>query len=277
MAELFDTGRITAGKTTGRSSRTPYKHFLLNALLGKIVGVLSLRKPSVPAKAHPCFHCVDLCGGDGLSNESHECSPAIFLRHLRYANTRHGLPTHLDVIEKDENTFTELCQNTVLSDRENVELILGDARKYSLPELWRLQAAFVHCDPNTVHQMPVTRDLVGSFSEATTYLVTLGCNVGGMKMLPRESRQQWFEYVDDLCGVLPRHHDALLFRLVRDDSQWAYLASLPAVWSERFAELGTKAGDRFWKKGVGVASYRNSRVSFNSQLNRLFLTKSEVQ
>ena len=54
---------MSSSTDVGRSSRTPVKHFLLNALVGKIVGVLGTGK--APCKANP-FYAVDLCGGDEL-------------------------------------------------------------------------------------------------------------------------------------------------------------------------------------------------------------------
>jgi hypothetical protein len=215
-----------------------------------------------------------LCGGDGLQTEEHEASPLIMHYHCDELRKR-GKATTLHVFEKHANTYESLLANCGWMPQEWVTLTNADSRNYLLPQLEETQAAFIHCDPNTVHQTPITEDFVAGFNRYTTYLVTLGCNVGGQKVLPLESRKGWFDYVDILTKALPRHHDAILFWLVRDDSQWAYLLSLPECWSEGFKKVAIKNTSKIWTKGVDGASYRSERIKFESQLRHLFLTKKE--
>ena len=262
--------------SVGRSSRTPVKHYLLDAMLGKVCGVLSLSSLAVPCRAthkQPII-CVDLCGGDGLKNDLHDASPLIMYKHCKWLTER-GKAAKLEVIEKMPNTFEQLEINTGFMSREIATTTLGDSSLYRLPKLSETQAAFIHCDPNNVDQIPLTRPFVGGFNRYTTYLVTLGCNVGGLKMCQRDKRSGWFDYVVMLVDVLPRHHDAILFWLNQDSSQWAYLLSIPRVWSEKFTNQAvTWTSDR-WTHGVSAVSYRKDAGKFNDQVSRLFLTKEE--
>lgn len=253
----------------GRSSRTPYKHWLLNAIVGKCAGVYSQGVPNnLP------FTCVDLCAGDGLETSEHQASPRIMNRHCCWLNQRHGKKTRLVLIEKDLHTYTELAKNASVDRCFGLECTLGDARDFTLEGAAAEQPVFVHCDPNNVHQTPVTKEFVDSWTVFTTYLATLGCNAGGIKMLPLEQREKWYEHVALLVGGMARHHDAILFWLKKDDSQWAYLLSLPKKW-KAFSDDAVRAGNKMWPKGVGAISYRDSRSDFMKQLDCLFLTSKE--
>lgn len=263
-------------KDVGRSSRTPVKHYLLDKALGKVCGVLSADSPKVPcrASAYQPMICVDLCGGDGLQTDEHEASPLIMAKHCEWLCGR-GKMARLEVIEKAANTFEQLANNCNHVSSEIITLTHGDAREYRLPRLAENQPAFIHCDPNTVDQIPLSRPFVAGFSKYTTYLVTLGCNVGGLKMTTQEKRSQWFDYVNMLTEVLPKHHDAVLFWLNMDSSQWAYILSIPKVWSDKFTEKSVKDTGEMWTKGVSAVSYRSNALAFRDQLAKLFLTKDE--
>jgi hypothetical protein len=267
---------MSAKAEVGRSSRTPVKHYLLDKSLGKICGVLSLGSPKVPCKAshtQPLI-CVDLCGGDGTQTDEHEASPVIMAKHC-FALGAKGKPATLDIIEKSANTYEQLVANCGHYSRDVVTLTNGDAREYQLPNLKETQPAFIHCDPNTVDQTPLSRPFVAGFNRYTTYLVTLGCNVGGAKRTDADKRSLWFEYVQMLIEVLPQHHDAILFWLNRDESQWAYLLSMPKVWAGEFASKAVRDTGKIWVKGVSSVSYADQRRQFHDQLSRLFLTKEE--
>lgn len=262
--------------SVGRSSRTPVKHYLLNSILGKVCGVISSGHETVPcrvSKERPML-MVDLCGGDGLSNEEHDASPQIMYKHCQWMNQR-GLPSELTVIEKMENTFEQLLENCSGFNPEFTHLLKGDSSEYRLPELSYNQPAFIHCDPNTVNQIPITDDFVNGFNSCTTYLVTLGCNVTGIKRDPLEKRATWFEYVEMLVKIIPNRHDAVLFWLNRDEAQWAYLLSMPRVWSSKFTSHAVTATSKQWTKGVSAVSYRDDRSGFHNEVSRLFLTKEE--
>ena len=260
--------------TVGRSSRTPIKHFLLDQIVGKIAGALGTG--NVPCKPNP-FYVVDLCGGDGRETKLHQASPIILHKHCQWMRNKRGKASVLDVIELHEGTFEELQGNVSHLDGYGdwMTTICDDSRNFTLPPMKPDQAAFVHCDPNTVDQTPLTGPMVESWNIFTTYLVTLGCNVGGLKMLPLDKRAVWFDYVDLLCNHLPRHHDAVLFWLNRDASQWAYLLSIPRKWSESFSEYAVRKTSNSWERGVSAASFRFDRRSFNDNIRRLFLRGDE--
>jgi hypothetical protein len=261
----------------GRSSRTPVKHGILRRSFGKVLGVAALCHPNVPcriSRAEP-FLAVDLCGGDGLQTDGHDASPKIM--HQIASKTRaRGHCVYLTVIEKQRNTYDALKQNCQEIDAEPwCTLELGDAREFVLPRMRSKQGAFIHCDPNNVDQTPLTGPLVDSFNEATTYLVTLGCNVGGLKRKKLEERQPWFDHVDRLVRVLPNRHDAILFWLNSDAAQWAYLLSTPRVWAKRDASSIAVETSKKWTHGVEWRSLRTDKVKFYRELRRLFLTKTE--
>lgn len=260
----------------GRSSRTPNKHYLLNAALGKICGVLSLDRTTVPCRitSQQPLIMVDMCGGDGLKNEQHDCSPMIMFSHCDWLSKR-GKRCSLEVIEQMANTFEQLESNCGWMPKEIVTLTHGNSAEYRLPRLTETQPAFIHCDPNTVDQIPLSRPFISGFNRYTTYLVTLGCNVGGAMRTPIEKRHRWFDYVKMVIEVLPRHHDAVLFWLNKDDSKWAYLLSIPTVWSKDFTVKAVDNTSKIWTKGVSAVSYRSDRMRFNDQVTKLFLTKEE--
>jgi hypothetical protein len=94
-------------------------------------------------------------------------------------------------------------------------------------------------------------------------------------MLTSEKRAGWFHYVELLASALPKHHDAVLFWLNNDSNQWAYLLSLPDVWSDKFTNDAVEATSKIWTKGVSALSYRKNRSQFADQIAKLFLTGDE--
>lgn len=259
----------------GRSSRTPVKHMILDRMVGKIAGVLSLGSNRVPCKANP-FFAVDLCGGDGTVTDEHDASPQILHKHCCFLRNR-GYVSNLTVFETLPMTFNKLKDNTKalsgFGDWFTIEN--SDSSTFVMPRMKRDQAAFVHCDPNCVDQIPLTTPFVESWNTYTTYLVTLGCNVGGVKRKSLEERMKWFDYISILRGSLPRHHDAILFWLNQDASQWAYLLSIPRVWAAQFSEDVVVNASKWWPRGIGFASMRDQPRSFSDNVNRLFLTEKE--
>jgi len=253
----------------GRSpGRTKYKHFLLHAILGRVNGVLTTGR----CYATRPLVCVDLCAGDGVQTEEYQASPRIMAYHVNHACGKMNRAT-LALIERDPSSFELLRQN--IEESPSVTLVNGDARHYRIPPLSPTQACFVHCDPNNAHQTPLTNEFVAGFSKCTMYLATLGCNAGGIKRLPIEERAKWFDYVTMLVDKLPSHHDAILFWLVSDKAQWAYLVNVPKVWRDWAIQLGVEKGGEIWEKGVGGVSWRSNKDRFVDEVHRLFLTDEE--
>ena len=96
------------GAQVGKSGITPCKHFLLNRLLGREMGVLSRGMPPVSEVL-----LYDLTAGDAvpyIPAEQSEllpqaafrdgCSPGIFLRHADWLVQRNRLPVQLTGCEK---------------------------------------------------------------------------------------------------------------------------------------------------------------------------------
>src|SRR6056297_3955059 len=126
----------------GRSQgRTWYKHFLLDAILGKVNGVLTQEN----CYATKPLVCVDLCAGDGVETSEYRCSPKIMAKHVNHRCGRLNQAT-LTMIERNPTSFELLRQN--VGESRSVTLVSGDAREYRLPRLAKTQACFVHCDPN---------------------------------------------------------------------------------------------------------------------------------
>lgn len=258
----------------GRSSRTPFKHWVLNAHLGKVCGVLSTGHSKVPAKANP-FLCVDLCAGDGTEVNGHRASPKIIAKHCDFLHCR-GFDAQSVMIEKHSQTYDRLRKEMDAFDvKHYMQIECGDARDYVVCPTSRDQAIFVNCDPNSIADFPYSQQFSESLTPTTTVTMTMGCNVGGLKRMSLEKRQQWYEYIAYIERSLPRFHDAILVALNSDTSQWAYLTRIPSKWSEEQLRLIQKRGNSMFENGVTVASYRCSRERFCRLVDSLFLTKSE--
>lgn len=260
-------------KAVGRSSsRTPFKHWILNAELGRLCGIFSRPQTAakVPARANP-FLVVDLCAGDGEVSGGMNSSPAIIAHHLGWAEA-HGVRVQGVLIEKVVGTFEMLVKN--IPARPWLEFIHGDALDF-VAKCRPMQGVFIHSDPNHIHDWPISEALLEGLSETTTMLCTLGCNVGGLKMLPREDRAKWYDRVAACIKGMPRYHDAVLVTLEGDAAQWAYLLRLPAKWTEDTCRNIVTVGSRYTDFGLNLASYRNSRDQFRAMEDRLFLTAKE--
>lgn len=263
----------------GTSSRTPFKHWLLNMELGRQIGVLSLNSRSVPCKANPLL-IVDLCAGDGSPSEyGEQSSPSIILSHC--TNPRFGAKLSIQAVfvEKNTHTFESLksfvsTQN--LPPNHAVQCLNVDSTTLRVNPSYRDQAIFINCDPNSISDIPLTPEFMRSMTPYTTMMVTMGCNPAGIKRLSYEARKDWYNYTDLMIKHLYEYHDLILVSLVKDASQWAYLIRTPLAWSKNTLEGVKKAGDKMWKHGVTAFSYRSSQSLFRSELDRLFLTKEEL-
>lgn len=259
----------------GRSSRTPFKHWVLDSHLGQIVGSLSTKAVNIPARPTP-FLCVDLCAGDGAETEDHEASPVIITDHCDWLASR-GFKVKSILIEKQSATFETLEQNMAKKQLvHECELRNADAREFVFVPSCVNQAVFINCDPNAISDLPFAESLASSLTKTTTMTLTLGCNVGGLKMLKADKRAAWFDYMDVIVSIMPTWHDAILIAIESDAAQWAYLTRVPSVWSLKVAKDVERKGERHFPKGVRVESFRRSKRGFDDLVKRLFLTKAEV-
>lgn len=259
----------------GKSSRTPFKHWILNSELGRLCGIFKMKAigkaSNVHAKATP-FHVVDMCAGDGVESDSKKSSPSIITHHLSLLSAS-GVDVKSTFIEKNTYTFQELCRN--IDGGEWSEFIHGDSREFAFPSTHKHQAVFVHADPNSIADWPITPEFLASLTDTTTMLATLGCNVGGLKRLAIEDRAGWFEHVRLVVDMMPSYHDALLIALDGDAAQWAYLLQIPLKWLDATANAIQKKGQRLSDYPLSMASVRQSRDEFERMQIRLFLTKEE--
>jgi hypothetical protein len=260
----------------GRSSRTPFKHWVLDSHLGKICGVISTRSRSVPAVPRP-FLCVDLCAGDGSETDEHRSSPRIITHHCNWLASR-GFDVRSDLIEKHSATFESLEANMQGVDVNHTCVLHNDdAREFRFVPTCANQAVFINCDPNSIADLPFSESLARSLTPTTTMTLTLGCNVGGLKRMTREQRQSWFDYISVMIDIMPSWHDAMLIAIESDASQWAYFTRLPRVWSVSQMHHVKQRGSKMFEHGVTVESLRCDKRAFMELVSRLFLTKAEVR
>ncbi len=251
----------------GNSNRTLGKHTLLNRVLGREVGIMVRGRPSFIS---PEYTMLDLCAGDGRDSSSGTCSPKILEKHYRFLKQR-GLQAQMVLVEKNRNAYDELLKRKLPGVH-----ICEDATKISSYPVHRNGAVFVHADPNHVEDWPISAQFLRDMPRCTTLLVTLGCNVGGIKRLPITAREKWFARMDELLQNLPAWHDALLVALRGDSAQWAYLITGPSKWQERYRLDAVRSFD-YWKPGIECVRFGKDEQAFYRIRDRLFLTAKEVE
>jgi hypothetical protein len=262
--------------TVGHSKRTPFKHHLLNALVGRENGVF-YRGVGLPPGMDPSVIArVDLCAGDGQPDLlSQTSSPAILSKHRLWARQR-GLNVFDIYVERNRSTYDALVDTGVVN-AEGVMVLNGNSSvPDTIPKVWAARnPLFIHNDPNTMAAWPLVDDVADAmWTEFTTTLSTLGCNAGGVKRLPWEVREAWFDHVLTVVKRMSRRHDALIVRLIDDDAQFAWLLTGPATWRARYDADVAKAFTP-WQRGVDTAWVGRSPDAFRDICNALFLTRSE--
>jgi hypothetical protein len=278
--------------------RTPVKHRLLNAWVGKDVGAGKHAAPRKFFRPYGGHLIVDLTAGsavgDGTNDWWYGSSPAIF---SRIAAENKLIRVHL--YDKDKAAFQALISNlgqmlpaggfNILSETSwyhsvtdsTVQAFFGDARELEQFELRDHECLFVNDDPNNMHGLVL--DLV-RLQEVikrprngfVTFMTTMGCNVGGLKRLEHDERLSWFRHIEQAINIMQETSrlDLLLFEIMRDDAQWAYLLLVPEVWSRDMQPSYVK---EFTKQGLRAQSYswRHHRQQFIEAINRLFHTQKE--
>lgn len=292
--------------STGKSGITPCKHFLLNRLLGREVGVISTGRLSVCES-----FLFDLTAGDGvpyLSAEQGElmddrrkafaegCSPGIFLTHADWLVSRRRVPVCLVGCEKQAITHAELIANTDqwLAEHEwdkadrgvhfkaggmgEIRYLHSNSKNINPPGGIRNATCFIYNDPNHIEDWSLTPEFVSNCPRLTTSLSTLGCNVGGLKRIEEDKRREWFMRVEVLCeALLQSWHDACLFSVGGAD-QWAYLITAPAKWRDEITAECFKAAQKLEKKITAAPQviWRKQDPAAFYELERfLFLTRDE--
>lgn len=260
--------------TVGTSKRTLGKHVLLNKILGREAGMMAYGRP-VFINKH--YFIIDLCAGDGSPTyESGLSSPAIIQKHVNYL-LKHNVPVKTILIEKNINTFDRLKQHNF--DALHLNCNAQDIDILPLKIIHKNSAAFIHADPNHIEDWPISKKLLHNAPEYTTLLVTLGCNVGGLKRLPFERRQAWYDRMDELLRWLPQRHDALLVVLRGDRAQWAYLVVGPKKWHSQGVykkDVMAAFNSKTWPNGVDMVQFKANTRTFYQMRDKLFMTTKEL-
>lgn len=259
-------------KTVGTSERTIGKHTLLNRILGREVGIIAMDKarPSFLAKE---FTILDLCAGSGTPSPfSGESSTSIIEKHVKHLQ-RFNVKNNIMFCEKDPATFAKLKQSypewAINIDSNEIKEIPFEISKNS--------AVFIQCDPNNVNQICISQELLEKTTSFTTILITMGCNVCGLKMLSFEKRKSWYEKLAQILHYMPSWYDAILVRLLGDKAQWAYLIIGPKKWvKDGIYHKDIQKAFKYWQSGIETAIYSNFEDFYNLQ-NILFLTKKEYE
>ena len=262
--------------TVGKSSRTPVKHTIYRTLLGSMIGALSTGKT-------PCakvFLVVDLCAGDGADTQGElSSSPSITRHHLEFK-----LPLGREVArtaifyEKDIATFSRLRERH--GDCPQITLVNQDSREFTLDPVYAKNNAsvLIYADPNNVDQLPINKKLMDGLTPTTLFMITMGCNAGGLKRLTYEHREKWFDMAKMIIDSVKPWQDLCLFSLNNDKSQWAYILIIPNKWSEDLIKkLKVKSG-KIWKNGATATSLRrDGKSNLENKFDELFLTQKEKE
>ncbi len=253
----------------GKSERTPFKHDILDLIVGQTVSVVCNLSPRVTAKP---IYMYDLCAGDGDTSLG-KASPQIMQKHLKYAHGR-GIECHLGLIEIKENTFNKLKENVPAS--KDTHFMNMDAKELELGLVHPESTVIIHCDPNNVASLPMSEEFIQELPLYSTWIVTLGCNAHGIKRAPLEHRMAWGAWCELLEDTLLSHQDVLLVELNNDKHQWAYMIKTPLAWSDLNAASVQRKGDKLWSKGVTVKSLKNDAQEYRAIKHKLFFTKKEL-
>lgn len=249
----------------GTSSRTPGKHSALDKYLGKTAGVISrtFRKNRVTF--------IDCTAGDGQAHDfDYHTSPGILIRHAEWLR-KQGVSVDVLLYERAPRNAAMLRERVA----GRAEVFSESSASMGAMGWGRNDIVFVSNDPNTIADWALPPALRYA-PKLTTVFSTLGCNVGGLKRLPKDDRQVWFSHIEDQGKLLRSWHDMMLCRLVGDASQWAYLINAPDKWRDQVAEAFSSS---FSKIGYETDNcwYKNNRTAFDDAVDRLFLTKAEYQ
>lgn len=279
---------MEAVMSVGKSNRTAFKHSLLDMLLTREVEILSqhLKNPIYISPSSP-YQIIDFCTGDGSDTSEYGSSSKIIINHLKILK-KNKIYCKVILLEKDKNAYDKLRKNLnehyKREDLYTVDIKYIDAKDYEIEIANSRQGIFCNIDPNHMNDFPINKRTIEklSRSKTTTMLISMGCNVGGLKRLSENERYAWFNWIDNIMETLANWHDLLLISINNDSSQWAYLLRLPKVWTDktkRKIEILVKT--RFQKdikefqNGVSTVSYRNEKDKFHDAIKHLFFTRNE--
>lgn len=248
----------------GKSDRTPGKHCALNGYIGKHAGVI------VSQFRDRKVWFIDCTAGDGQAGSFElQTSPGIMLRHAKWLRAR-GVAVDVLLFERSEKNSRLLACKV----RDRATVTTGSSR--DMEQVWGMNdLLFVSNDPNTVKDWALP-DVLAKAPQMTTVFSTLGCNVGGLKRLPIDQRNQWYVQMRQQAKLLQWWHDMMLVTLVGDSSQWAYAVNSPIKWRQQLLDI--------FKKSFGAVGYetectwlKQDPKKFSDSVDRLFLTRKEYE
>lgn len=270
----------------GRSGRTPAKHALMAAIVGKEVGaapfVRGIRR----------LWWVDLTAGDGVAPEGleweHNCSPGILASRAKNS----ARPTTVTLYEIQPATFDRLERNLAMElprlgygyqdgwwtfGNARLQVVNESGAAAPVDEVGRSTAALVTNDPNAITDWamrPTFAQEIRQRSGIFRSVSTMGCNPAGLMRLDREDRDRWFDLIAQQEETLPDHQDLLLARIERDASKWGYLLCEPMKWRKQMARATMTAFSRFGMT-LEFAWLKEDPAAFRAIESRLFLTNQE--
>lgn len=275
-----------SSNTVGRSARTPAKHQLMTALVGKEVGAAS------HIGTIECLQWIDLTAGDGLVPDGlrwdRNCSPGILARHAR-ASTK---PVIVTMLERQASTYDRLLASLAAElpalgytgagslwscGNAMIEVVNTSGADVGLRRVDRKVAVLATNDPNAICDWAMRPTFAAEVRARTPWfrsISTMGCNTGGLMRLSREDRDHWFELIAQQRRELPAHHDLLLARIERDCAKWGYLLCEPRRWRQE-AEATVRESFAAHGMTVQTAWMRTDPGLFAAIQDYLFLTAQE--
>lgn len=274
--------------------RTPAKHRILRAHAGRDIGAAPYAAKKI-GRIYSGHRIVDLTAGDATQDSINPwergSSPAIFAT-LAAQNQN----VRVDLYEINPSTFDRLIHNLTmqlpslgysqLSEQEwhhsyrnsRVKAIRGDGSQETFNNLEFGEWLYINNDPNNMDGW--TLDMESLYivrqTKVATFMSTMGCNSGGLKRLPRNRRDVWFEHIKRAVDIVRKITwlDLLIFEITNDAAQWAYLQLIPRKWTAgTVKDMAKHFNDE--QLDVLAVSFWDDQDGFWEVCKRLFLTKKE--
>lgn len=234
-------------KTTGLPGRskehTPIKLRTFRIVFGRECGIQF--HGQCYTNSNPCFRYYELTAGDGdFNGDINSTSISIGIRMCKdLAKKEH---VRMTLYEKKREPYHKLIKNIpAIANRLGFELIRkqkgkerhlfiaakgyglklnietrrANSEKLTLPQRPK-QAQFINCDGNSAQQTPIAvQSVVRQLTEATTFMVSMGFNASGVKVLHKKHRDKWLGFVSSLTASMPVWHDCIIV-VVHTGHQW---------------------------------------------------------
>lgn len=268
-------------KTTGLPGRSkehsPIKLQTFKIVLGRTCGILAHGKCFTDC--YPCFRYYELTAGDGEFNGSvNSTSVSVSLSMCRDLAKKKLVRMFL--FEKSRKSYHKLVENipkitdylgfavvrkevrkekNIFIARKdmrlslNIEAVRADCKTVYLPQKQK-QAQFILLDGNSAQQnVKAAKSIIGRMTIGTTFMISMGFNASGTKVLQRKYREKWMGFVRSLTNQLPDWHDCIIV-VVHTGHQWRHLIRIPK---------GKKSNwvDEVRKRILKIAGLLNCKVS----------------